>query len=413
LVIFAITLITSRQASGQAGQLDPTFGDGGIVTTDFGNTTGNNVATANAAAIQPDGKILVAGGAPASNGFPTAVVARYNTNGSLDTGFGNAGIEVTRNAPVLSAIALQANGKIVATGAAGIDVDVVRYNSNGSLDGTFGTGGIASFEAIGIATSGAVVQPDGKIVVGNGKFLIRFLSNGQPDSTFGSGGSAKTAGLNPSSLTALSDGKLLVAFAFDNSGVELSNFGSVGRYNSNGSLDTSFGINGQMATAGPANGLVLLNTGEFVVGGSLISNPAELNQGFQPFTGFAVSRYKGGGVADARFGVHAGVFTPLANYANVLTAGIGVQSTGDIVALGSAANVFPLAFALTRCTPTGQLDTTFETDGIVITSFGSNTLAAANGIAIQSDDKIVAVGSYSTTGSNFDTAFKITRYLGN
>jgi uncharacterized delta-60 repeat protein len=412
LLIFSITLIASRQAAAQAGQLDPTFGQGGIVTTDFGTTTStSNEATANAVIIQPDGKILVVGGAPTSTGFPTAVLARYNTNGSPDTTFGIAGVEVTDGVPVLSSVTLQTNGAIVATGEAGIDVTVVRYKPNGTLDPTFGTGGIATVEAFGATTSGVVVQPDGRIVIANGG-LFRFLSNGQLDTTFGTGGTTKVAGFDPSGLTLLPDGKLVVSCAFDNGGDEFLNSGSVSRYNSDGSMDTSFGINGQLATPGPANGLVFLSSGEFVVAGSIFSNTAEVNGGFQPSTGFAVSRYEGAGFADGKFGAHAGVFTALANYPNVLTSGVGVQSTGNIVAVGSAANLYPLAFALTRYTAAGQLDTTFGTDGIVITSFGSNTLAAANGLAIQPDNKIVAIGSYTTTGFNFDTAFKVTRYLG-
>jgi uncharacterized delta-60 repeat protein len=89
--IFSLLRASVPQAGAQAGQLDPTFGRGGIVSTDFGIQLGqSNIATANAVTIQSDGKILVCGGAPTSAGFPTAAVARYNTDGSLDTAFGTA-----------------------------------------------------------------------------------------------------------------------------------------------------------------------------------------------------------------------------------------------------------------------------------------------------------------------------------
>ena len=405
LLIFSIVLIASRRAAAQAGQLDPTFGTGGIVTTDFGLQTYSNIATANAVVIQPDGKIVVCGGAPTSTGFPNAVVARYNTNGTLDTGFGTGGIAMTNTFSILSAIALQPDGKIVVDGFAGETLVVIRYTANGSLDPTFGTGGIASFIALDASTSGLLIQPDGKIVVAN-HALTRLLSNGQLDSTFGTGGSVKVAGYNPTAVALLTNGKLLVATAFGNSGF-------VTRYDSNGSLDTSFAVYGQLATAGSGNAMVLLRTGEFLVGGSLISSLTELNQGFGTSTGFTVSRYQGAGIADGTFATHGGVLTPLTDYPNVLTSGLGVQSTGDIVVLGTAANdIEPLAFALARYTAAGQLDTAFGTGGIVITSFGSSTFATANGLAIQSDNKIVAVGGYTTSEQgDFDTGFKLTRYL--
>lgn len=411
LLMFSILLIASTLAAAQAGQLDPTFGQGGIVTTDFGIQLGqSNIATANAVTIQPDGKIVVCGGAPTSTGFATAAVARYNTDGSLDTEFGSSGIAITPNLTTLTAIALQTDGKIVAVGGGGITIDVLRYSSNGTLDTTFGKGGIAAITDLPGVTSGVGVQPDGKIVVASGFHLLRLLPDGQPDPAFGSGNGVKLAGDSATALALLSNGKILVASALGASAFEGSGF--VTRYTSNGSLDGSFGINGQMATPGPANAMVLLGTGEFLVGGSVISSLTVLNQGFGPSTGFAVSRYQGGGITDGRFGSHGGTLTALSGFPNVNTSGLGVQSSGDIVVLGTPTNTEGLGFALARYTPTGQLDTTFGTNGTVITIFGTD-FVTASGLAIQSDGKIVAVGSYATSGqTNFDFGYKLARYLG-
>jgi uncharacterized delta-60 repeat protein len=414
-LIFSILFIASTQAAAQAGQLDPTFGQGGIVTTDFANQTGqSNIAAANAVTIQPDGKILVCGGAPTTTGFPTAAVARYNTDGSLDTGFGTAGIAVTPKVASLAAIALQTDGKIVAIGSGpSTTIDVVRYSPNGSLDPTFGKGGIAEFVALIEVTGGVVVQPDGKIVVAD-RTMFRLLPEGQVDSSFGTG-TGRLAGFNPTALALLPSGKILVssALAFATSGFQ--NSGFVSRYNSDGTLDTGFGINGQLATAGPADAMVLLGTGEFLIGGGLISNLAQLSDAFQPSTGFAVSRYFGMGATDAKFATHGGVLTALAGFPTIVTSGLGVQSSGDIVVLGTAiaSSIVPHVFALVRYTPTGQLDTTFGTNGTVTTSFG-NIFVNATALAIQSDGKIVAVGSFTTTENHglFDTGFKLTRYLG-
>jgi len=197
LLIFSILLIASQQTAAQAGKLDPTFGKGGIVTTDFGDQNqSSNVASANAVIIQPDGKILVCGGVPGSNDFPIPAVARYETDGRLDTSFGNSGIATIPSIEnvLLTAITLQSDGKIVASGAN----FVVRYSSHGVLDSTFGTGGIASLgnDFIGIPQTGVLVQPDGKIVLAD-RFLLRFLSDGQFDTGFGPGARRERPAIQP------------------------------------------------------------------------------------------------------------------------------------------------------------------------------------------------------------------------
>jgi uncharacterized delta-60 repeat protein len=412
LLIFSTLLIAPTHAAAQAGQLDPSFGQGGIVTTDFGSQINSDIATANAITIQPDGRIVVCGGAPGSNGFPNATVTRYNPDGTLDKGFGNAGFNtLLEQFEILTAIALQTDGKIVATGAAGEDIDVIRFNSDGQLDSTFGTNGIASFFALGVLNSGIVVQPDGDILVGNGNLLIRFLPSGQLDLTFGSGGSAKVAGFNPTALALLSNGKILVASALISGGFE--NPGFVTRYNSDGGLDPSFGINGQLSVPGPASAMVLLNArrfaGEFVVAGNLTSS---VNG---PVSGFAVSGYKGVGTVDARFGTNGGAVTPVPNFPTITTSGLGLQSSGDIVTSGTGStSSVSTVFALARYTPAGTLDPTFGTAGIVTTSLPNTSEVFTNGLAIQPDDKIVLVGNYTTSElhGQFDTGFKLARYLG-
>lgn len=407
LMGFSILLVASAQAMAQAGQLDPSFGQGGIVTTDFG-TQLNASASVATVAIQPDSKIIVFGGVSNSNGTAVAVV-RYNTDGTLDTGFGTAGIASVAGLTFPSAMTLQPDGKIVAvafnvdgySGVAGINV--LRFSSNGSLDSTFGTGGVASTGIFDLqAPGGVVVQPNGDILIAEGE-LIRLLPNGQFDSSFGTGGQAHVLGGDlANGLALLSNGKVLVTSAsfFPTSGF-------VSRYNSNGSLDTTFAISGQLGTTGPANALLLLTNREFLVGGNLTGS---LNGPI----GFALSRYQSVGATDAKFGTHGGVVTPLANFPTLATSGLGVQSSGDIVAFGTASvgKTSPV-FALARYTATGKLDPTFGTNGTVTTSFGTTTLAA-NSVAIQADGNIVAVGSFGTAKSQSqnDVGFKLARYLG-
>ena len=144
--MLALLLVPSAQA--KPGALDPTFGTGGKVTTAIGVTS-----NAAALALQPDGK-LVAAGASKSNSMssPIFALARYNPNGSLDTGFGSGG-EVTTAFGSLGdqpyGLTLQADGKLVAAGfhrtaGSGNDFALARYNTDGSLDASFNGGKVTT-----------------------------------------------------------------------------------------------------------------------------------------------------------------------------------------------------------------------------------------------------------------------------
>lgn len=125
-----------------------TFGNGGETVTTVSVAAGSIDAVGTTVAIQPDGKIIVGG-----NGFggQDFVLARYNSDGTLDSTFGVAGI-VTTQAGNCQQIALQPNGKILAAGGIGGSDVVARYNADGSLDTAFGNGGIAS---VSVGSSGA------------------------------------------------------------------------------------------------------------------------------------------------------------------------------------------------------------------------------------------------------------------
>lgn len=147
------------------GSLDPAFSQDGMQTTDFGGGSASDVA------LQPDGKILVAG----ESGTGDFALARYNKDGSLDTGFSGDGKQTTDFAGSTdgaTGVAVQGNGKIVVAGrafstAAGNDFALARYNANGSLDTGFSGDGkqTVDFGATDVAT-GLVIQPDGNIVLG-------------------------------------------------------------------------------------------------------------------------------------------------------------------------------------------------------------------------------------------------------
>ena len=166
----AAVLATATPASAPPGDLDPTFGNGGKVVTDFGFED-----EAFAIAFQADGKIVAAGRAANSQGvYEFFGLARYNTNGSLDFGFGPNGTVFTDVAPGFdgaSGIVLQSDGKIVTAGctscfSGSADFALVRYNTDGSLDTGFGTGGkvTVTFNSVSDYLFAVALQSDGKIV---------------------------------------------------------------------------------------------------------------------------------------------------------------------------------------------------------------------------------------------------------
>src|SRR5262245_33812191 len=155
------------------GTLDTSFGINGIATTDFGG----NFEGAWSVALQEDGKI-VAAGLTTLSGINQFALARYNSDGTLDASFGTGG-RVTTGFPGASvanafSVALQPDGKVVVAGwtniDGGADFALARYTSTGSLDASFGTGGrvITAFaDSQGLSLAGVfsvAVQPDGNIV---------------------------------------------------------------------------------------------------------------------------------------------------------------------------------------------------------------------------------------------------------
>jgi uncharacterized delta-60 repeat protein len=175
-VLLALTLVAARPAVvvGHPGDLDPSFGTGGLVTTAIGD-----IAEVNAVAVQEDGKIVVAGSSGAQGVF---ALARYNPDGSLDATFGTGGILTTRigNDAEAHAFALQGDQKIVAAGFTpnctypnGSAFALSRYNPDGSLDATFGTGGPVTtvFGPIDDEAYAVAKQADGKLVAAGSRTL--------------------------------------------------------------------------------------------------------------------------------------------------------------------------------------------------------------------------------------------------
>jgi uncharacterized delta-60 repeat protein len=438
-----------------SGSLDTTFGNSGIVTTSIGSGYDNILALG----IQSDSRIVAAGYSSNGSNYDIALV-RYNTDGSLDTTFGNSGIVTTSIGSSYDnalALGIQSDGKIVVAGSSydntnsQNDFALVRYNTDGSLDTTFGNSGIVTTSIRGInsindyASALGIQSSDGKIVVAGYSFnsntnkydfaLVRYNANGSLDTSgtpgigFGTTGIVTTSIGNindsPSALGFQSDGKIVVAgYYFYTS--SKNNFVLV-RYNTDGSLDTSgtpgigFGTTGIVTTSigninDEAHALVIQSDDKIVVAGSSYDNNSSKYN-------FALVRYNADGSLDADpvtgFGsggivtTSIGIVTATSGSGFAFAYALGIQSDGKIVAAGSSNNGSNYDFALVRYNTDGSLDTGFGIGGIVTTPIGnSDDYALALGIQPvgTSDFRIVVAGySYNENGSNYD--FALVGYL--
>ena len=393
--------------------LDTTFGTGGKVTTGFGFASAEGYSVA----VQGDGKIIVAG--EASYNF---AVARYNANGSLDTNFNGTGTVITpiSNVAAGRSVAVQSDGKIVVAGYAyiggGRDFAVVRYNTNGTLDTNFNGTGIVTTPIIGSSydeANSVVVQSDGKIVVagyadnGSPHFaVVRYNASGSLDNTFNGTGKVTTSISFDDvgrSVALQSDGKIVVAGDVADYGRDL-DFALV-RYNTNGFLDTSFS-GGKVRTAFGA-----FDSGSDDVGYSVAmqSDGKIVVAGRYSDGGnyhLALSRYNTNGSLDTNFNGSGIVTTPVNSFSDEAN-GVAVQSDGKIVVAGYAYSGDSQVFALLRYNVNGILDTNFNGSGKVTTRFGSYG-DVGRSVAILSDGKIVVAGY--TSDSNNVHSFALARY---
>jgi uncharacterized delta-60 repeat protein len=415
LLAGAVLIGSSSPAMAQAGKLDPTFGIQGVFTDSAGEF--NNTGTfGTVVAIQSNGKILAGG----QIGFSTGVV-RLNANGTLDSTFGVGGTVTSilggnDGQCQVVGLAIQTDGKII-VGISNLNQGfgplfiLARLNVNGSLDTTFGSAGVVETQigSFGAAASVLALQPDGKILLAGEGAMARYNTNGQLDGSFGSGGIATILLTSPTAIALQPDGKILLAaggsvvgFSEPPPGVALAQAaGFISRYNTNGSLDTSFGISGEVASVAVAGAIAVQTEGgcfsdcEILIGGTVDS----LNSNNGNSIGFGVVRYNSNGSVDTTFGEGGAVTTTFAPTEPAATLfAVAVQANGGIVAAGSAGQFAAAGFvtqadlALARYSSTGAPDTTFGSGGQASTAFGTNQ-AAIYGLALQNDGKIVVVGT--------------------
>ena len=207
----AVLLPAVSPARAAPGDLDPTFGAGGRVTTYLTSSTFFPFDAANALVQQPDGKLVVAGqscsNVTSRERACEFALARYRLEGTLDPEFSGDGRVITSfDAPVsrdyAAALIVQSDGKIVAGGSG-----LLRYNADGSPDAGFGAGG----RAAGVGPISALaLQADGRIAAlgtsSAGFVLARYNPDGSIDASFGAGGRVTSAAALGSALVVLPDG---------------------------------------------------------------------------------------------------------------------------------------------------------------------------------------------------------------
>jgi uncharacterized delta-60 repeat protein len=421
-----ILIASSTFAFAAAGQLDSTFGTGGIFTTNF---TQSDSTMETAVAIQSDGKIVVGGSTPGG-----AALARLNANGTLDSSFGTGGIVNNSFGGILGVVfgvAIQIDGKILAAAGGFIGGSIGRFNTDGSVDTTFGSNGFTFSKSLNSGPSilsAFALQPDGKILVTGAGLIGRYTSEGQLDTTFGTGGIAPLTDVLATAIALQSDGKILVVTGsgaptelFSSPYLPIPQASAIARYNTNGSLDKGFGASGQAACVASAAGIAVQSNGQIVVAGGITSQLLTEISGGITFaanrTGFGLVRYNSNGRIDTTFGTAGAVITGFGSSFPAGTAfALAIQSNGEIVVAGQAGSgnqVFSSSsFALARYTSAGKIDTSFGSNGTVTTAVGNNHISFVSALALQSDGKIVAAGNFAPPGSgNVVENFAIARYL--
>ena len=357
------------------GTLDSSFNGNGKVTTAIGPYTDDCYSVA----VQADGKILAAGLSSQPSTYADFAVLRYNSSGSLDASFGANGKVTTDIGGYWDqaySMAVQADGKIVLAGMSSgnsssiSDFALVRYNVDGSLDTSFDGDGkvISSAGYFQEQLESVTVQSDGKILAagwGAGEessnpdlVLLRYNSDGTLDSSFGGSGIVTadfTAYDLGRSITVQSDGKVLVYGTSGNGSVLL-------RYNSDGSLDTGFGIDGKVentiTSSGAGNAISLQVDGKILLTGTIYAGASAYD--------LALVRYNSDGSLDTGFGV-GGKVTTAVSLAYDAGNSVTVEADGKIVVAGGRDNGDGSGtdFVLVRYNPDGSLDTAFGSAGLI------------------------------------------------
>lgn len=399
-------LSVALSGAGLGGGIDSAFGSGGMAITSLATGSFDRFR---AIARQADGKI-VATGAKGNAAAGDFLIARFLSNGSLDTSFGTNGVRIdtlTGQEDVSQSCLIQTDGKIVSAGFSNsLDSAVVRYTSDGVLDTTFGSGGVWSADLGGgqlDRIGGAVLLSDGKILASGNMgassrtFVIRLTTDGVLDSTFGVAGlstllvGSESYGDN---IVVRADGKFFVAAQAVISG----NYDwFVARFLTSGSVDSSFNGTGSATTSigsssDDLTSIAVQSDGKIVVAGF-----------FSTVTGnaWAVGRYLTSGVIDSSFGV-SGIRTipSLSAFAQERLFAVAVQSDGKVIGAGQAAQGSLTNATVARLNSDGSSDSEFGTNGMQYLNL-STAGSVLSALTVDSAGNFLGAGYVGLGGSDY------------
>jgi uncharacterized delta-60 repeat protein len=369
-----LSVLFTMHSFSQAGSPLTTFGSSGSAST----TIGSGSTTVDMA-VQSDAKIIVAAYASVGGNSDFAL-SRYKQDGTLDLSFNNTGKVTTAigaSNDYLNAIAVQNDGKIVAVGYCMVgsvyNIGVARYLPNGTPDATFdGDGKLLTSLGTTTSTTGrdVAVQNDGKIIVvgsyNNNMIVLRYNSDGTLDTSFDVDGIVSTsfgASTSQSAMTVAlqGDGKIVVG------GMSQNQFALV-RYNTDGSLDTSFDTDGKVTTTINASGssliyhIVIQSDGSIIAGGryTFYDNMSDNNA-----SNVALAKYTTSGAlvpgfdGDGKLTFAINAYSPMDEARSV-----AVQGDSKILVTG-------MGFTAVRLNANGSFDNSFDGDGKITGSEGS------------------------------------------
>lgn len=395
-------IISPSLTYSQDGTLDTSFGNSGLVEE-------VNPDGAFDMALQSDGKIVAVSSIYLMGNDDMAIV-RYNTDGTPDNSFGPNGVvsvDFTGAGDHAKAVAIQSDGKIVAVGSSGSDIAVIRLNADGTLDNTFATGGKYTLDINNASSESAwdvALQSDGKIVVvamaGTDMFCREIVLRLNSNGT--PDVSFDGDGMISPFCIGMYNSTRLSSVAIQSDGKILvggskNNNFAVTRINTNGSIDNSYGTSGTYSVTTPVVTECKL---EIQDDDKLVATYSSASQ-----TEVRLVRLNTNGTEDTGFGVNGTVTTQIAtsSYNYEFTKGLTIQSDGKIIAVGSVYLTSASDYLVIRYNSDGSIDNSFGTsgNGIVTTSIESIDEDRGLDVKIQADGKILLAGAGCTGSCDF------------
>jgi len=410
-VVLILFIFSGISSVSQPGSLDLSFGNDGIVVSPITEYNEDVYATK----VQADGKIVLAGYQEINNS-KDMMVARYNNDGSPDLSFGNNGvvlIDFGTDSDAAWCMELQDDGKIVVAGyiyeqlTTVDDYAMARLNTDGSLDDSFGNGGLVTTDIDGYYDNAydIAIQDDGKIILAGEAYiidrrhtcLVRYNSDGSLDNSFGNAGVViKTIGQVRDRARAVriqSDGKIVAAGFFDDGAEDIV---FVAQFNSDGTSDNSFGNSGVATLSIGSEGskafcMCMQPDDKSIIAGVMYKADQTMDALFV--------RHNTDGTLDNTFGNGSGIYLHAFNSSDVVN-DIILQEDGKILAATGS-----FSYELVRLMPDGSKDYDFGTDGVVNTLIGER--GNASSLCLDDNEKVV-VGGRSDDGTTYN--FSLARY---